>query len=318
MHASERDPLKIGRAAEALKDVVVNASAEAIASALNARLKGIDKLPETIVSVAKARWDSVSQYAAKIEQAANAMEVGALGDELRVELGYAAQWVRFFENLDAAARRRVAQAMRGLQYDFSDAGFELFGPDPNLARLTIQDINGETLVGQVMEHIERGDVMKLRQLAAAARTNSITRTSINEAPFFSQLHLLNNFRRNNMLTSPTTWLVRNPVSGLGVAFYRGLQDITAGALRAGARGGMEAAFFANRAALDASQMAWKNAITYLGTGKARMGLDNAMEVAPEIIEREKQMIDDALTTGVALLQKLKEALWGLPARIQPL
>jgi hypothetical protein len=292
-----------------------NASAEAIASALNARLKGIDKLPETIVSVAKARWDSVSQYAAKIEQAANAMEVGALGDELRVELGYAAQWAHFFENLDAAARRRVGQAMRGLQYDFSDAGFELFGPDPNLARLTIQDINGETLVGQVMEHIERGDVMKLRQLAAAARTNSITRTSINEAPFFSQLHLLNNFRRNNMLTSPTTWLVRNPVSGLGVAFYRGLQDITAGALRAGARGGMEAAFFANRATLDAAQMAWKNGITYLGTGKARMGLDNAMEVAPEIIEREKQMIDDALTTGVTLLQQ--PSYWANTAGMGP-
>ena len=280
-----------------------NASAEAIASALNARLKGIDKLPETVVSVAKARWDSISQYAAKIEQAANAMEVGALGDDLRVELGHAAQWAHFFENLDAAARRRVGQAMRGLQYDFSDAGFELFGPDPNLARLTIQDINGETLVGQVMEHIERGDVMKLKQLAAAARTNNITRTSINEAPFWSQLHLLNNFRRNNMLTSPTTWLVRNPVSGMGVAFYTGLQDIAAGGLRAGARGGMEAAFFANRAALDATQMAWKNAITYLGTGKARMGLDNAMEVAPEIIEREKQMIDDALTTGLALLQQ---------------
>lgn len=292
-----------------------NASAEAIASALNARLKGIDKLPETIVSVAKARWDSVSQYAAKIEQAANAMEVGALGDELRVELGYAAQWAHFFENLDAAARRRVSQAMRGLQYDFSDAGFELFGPDPNLARLTIQDINGETLVGQVMEHIERGDAMKLRQLAAAARTNNITRTSINEAPFWSQLHLLNNFRRNNMLTSPTTWLVRNPVSGLGVAFYRGLQDITAGALRAGARGGMEAAFFANRATLDAAQMAWKNGITYLGTGKARMGLDNAMEVAPEIIEREKQMIDDALTTGVTLLQQ--PSYWANTAGMGP-
>lgn len=292
-----------------------NASAEAIASALNARLKGIDKLPETIVSVAKARWDSVSQYAAKIEQAANAMEVGALGDELRIELGYAAQWAHFFENLDAAARRRVGQAMRGLQYDFSDAGFELFGPDPNLARLTIQDINGETLVGQVMEHIERGDAMKLRQLAAAARTNSITRTSINEAPFWSQLHLLNNFRRNNMLTSPTTWLVRNPVSGLGVAFYRGLQDITAGALRAGARGGMEAAFFANRATLDAAQMAWKNGITYLGTGKARMGLDNAMEVAPEIIEREKQMIDDALTTGVTLLQQ--PSYWANTAGMGP-
>jgi len=233
----------------------------ATATYLGKRLKGIDKLPESIVMVAKARWDSVSQYAAKIEAAADAMEAGALTDELRVELGHAAQWAHFFENLDAAARRRVGQALRGLQFDFTDAGFDLFGPDPNVARLTIQDINGETLVGQVMEHVDRGDVLKLRQLAAAARLNAVTRTSVNEAPFFSQLHLLNTFRRNNMLTSPTTWLVRNPVSGLGVSFYRGLQDIFSGGIRAGARGGMEAAFFANRAWLDSVQMAWKNAAT---------------------------------------------------------
>ena len=278
------------------------ANVEAIASALNARTKGMDKLPETIVMVAKARWDSVSQYAAKIEQAANAMDVGALSDELKMELGYAAQWAHFFEQMDAAARRRVGQALRGLQFDFTSSGFELFGPDPNIARLTIQDINGETLVGQVMEHIERGDVLKLRQLAAAVRTNSITRTSINEAPFWAQLHLLNNFRRNNMLTSPASWLARNPVSGAGVSFYYGMEDLVEGGLRAGARGGLEAAAFANRAALDASQLAWKNAATYLGTGKARMGLDSALEISGEAIEQERQMINDALTTGVALLQ----------------
>ena len=275
----------------------------ATATYLGKRLKGIDKLPESIVMVAKARWDSVSQYAAKIEAAADAMDAGALTDELRVELGHAAQWAHFFENLDAAARRRVGQALRGLQFDFTDAGFDLFGPDPNVARLTIQDINGETLVGQVMEHIDRGDVLKLRQLAAAARINAVTRTSVNEAPFFSQLHLLNTFRRNNMLTSPTTWLVRNPVSGLGVSFYRGVEDLFEGGIRTGSiRGGMEAAFFANRAWLDSVQMAWKNAITYLGTGKARMGLENAIEVSPEMLEQEKAMIDAALTTGLDLLK----------------
>jgi len=279
------------------------ASVEAIASALNARTKGMDKLPETIVMVAKARWDSVSQYALKIEQAASAMDVGALTDELKVELGHAAQWAHFFENMDAMARRRVGQALKGLQFDFTDSGFEMFGPDPNVARLTMQDINGETLVGQVMEHIERGDALKLRQLAAAARTNKLTRTSINEAPFWAQLHLLNNFRRNNMLTSPQSWLARNPISGMGVSFYYGLEDVMEGALRAGARGGMEAAFFANRATLDASQLVWKNAATYLGTGKARMGLDSALEISKDVVEQEKQMINDALTTGFALLQK---------------
>lgn len=277
------------------------ATAEATFSALAARTKGIDKLPETVVQVAKARWDSVSNYALKIEQAADAMSVGALTDELKVELGYAAQWAHVFEQMDAAVRRRVGQAMRGLQFDFNEYGLELFGDDPNIARLTIQDINGETLVGQVMEHIERGDVLKLKQLAAAVRTNNLTRTSINEGPFWAQLHLLNTFRRNNMLTSPGSWLARNPVSGAGVSFKYGMEDLVAGCLRAGMQGGMEAAFHANRATLDAAQMAWKNAATYLGTGKARMGLESALEISKDMVEKEKQLINDALTNGLALL-----------------
>lgn len=272
---------------------------------LSAKLKGIDKLPESLVMVAKARWDSVTQYAAKLEEASNAMALGALTDDMRIELGYAAQWAHVFEQLDAAARRRVGQALRGLQYDFNDAGFELFGPDTNVLRLTIEDIRGETLVGQVMEHIDRGDVLKLRQLAAAARVNSITRTSINDSRFMTQVHLLNSFRRNNMLTSPTTWLVRNPMSGVGVAFYRGAEDLVEGSIRVGFREGMKAAFYTNRRVLDNINIVYKNAMTYLGTGRAKMGLENAVEMSTEQLQRERELIDAALLNGVDNLKDPK-------------
>lgn len=153
----------------------------------------------------------------------------------------------------------------------------------------------------MLEHVEKGDALKLRQLAAVVRTNKLTHTSMNQGRLMSQIALLNNFRRNNMLLSPGTWLGRNPVSGALVSFYYGMEDIVEGGLRVGAIDGLRAAAFANRATLDAWQMAWKNASTYLGTGKARMGLDNAMEIAPDLIQNERQQIVDALTTGFDLL-----------------
>jgi hypothetical protein len=275
--------------------------AREMAATLGRRVKGVEKLPQTVVMAAKARWDSVSQYADKLEEVSNAMEVGALTDELRQEMGIAAKWANHFELVDAGLRRRVGQALRGLQFDITDTGFQLISPDANWANLTMADIKGETLLGQALEHVEKGDFLKLKQLAAVVRTNNITRTSINSSRLMSQIALLNNFRRNNMLLSPGTWLGRNPASGALVSFYYGLEDIVEGGFRAGALGGLRAAAFANRATLDAWQMAWKNSATYLGTGKARMGLDNAMEIAPELIQNEKQQIVDALTTGLNLL-----------------
>lgn len=272
-----------------------------LAGALGRRFRGIDSLPGAVVQAAKARWDSVSQYADKLEEVATALEAGALTDELRLQLGHAAQWAHFFENLDAAVRRRIGQSLRGLQFGLNGTDFELISPDANWARLTIEDIKGETLLGQTLEHVEKGDALKLKQLAAVVRTNNITRTNLNSSRFMSQVHLLNNFRRNNMLLSPGTWLARNPVSGALVAFHHGIEDIIEGGLRVGAMDGLRAAAFANRATLGAWQMAWKNATTYLGTGRAVMGLDNAMEVAPDLIQNEKQQIVDALTTGFDLL-----------------
>jgi hypothetical protein len=273
-----------------------------LATVLGRRFKGIDSLPGAVVQAAKARWDSVSQYADKLEEVAGAMEAGALTDELRLQLGHAAQWAHFFENLDAAVRRRIGQSLRGLQFNLNGGDFELISPDADWARLTMADIKGETLLGQTLEHVEKGDFLKLRQLAAVVRTNNLTRTSMNQGRLMSQIALLNNFRRNNMLLSPGTWLARNPVSGALVAFHHGVEDVIEGGLRVGAMDGLRAAAFANRATLDAWQMAWKNATTYLGTGKARMGLDNAMEVAPDLIQNEKQQIVDALTTGLDLLR----------------
>lgn len=276
--------------------------AREVAASLGRRFKGIDRLPASVVQVAKARWDSVSQYADKLEEVASALEVGALTDEMRLQLGHSAQWAHFFENLDSAVRRRLGQAMRGLQFDITDTGFELISPDANWANLTMADIKGETLLGQTLEHVEKGDFLKLRQLAAVVRTNQLTRTNMNQGRLMSQIALLNNFRRNNMLLSPGTWLARNPVSGALVAFHHGLEDIFEGGLKAGMLEGFRAAAFANRATLDSWQLAWKNASTYLGTGKARMGLDNAMEIAPDLIQNEKQQILDALTTGFDLLR----------------
>lgn len=108
-----------------------------LAATLGRKFKGIDSLPAAVVQVAKARWDSVSQYADKLEEIASAMDAGAVNDELKLQLGHSAQWAHFFENLDAAVRRRIGQSLRGLQFGLEGADFELISPDANWAKLTM-------------------------------------------------------------------------------------------------------------------------------------------------------------------------------------
>jgi len=268
-----------------------------------ARRGGIADLAETTALVAKARWDSISQFADVVDQIASAMVDGAYTDELKMYLGNATQWAHLFEHLDAFYRRKVGQALHSLQFRFDD-DFTLVDLDEGLVReLTMEDIKGETLLGQVLKHIEQGDTQKLRQMAATVRTNGLTRTQLNTPRFLSQLHLLNNFRRNNMLTSLSSWAVRNPVGGALVSMYYGMEDVIEGSLRVGVAEEMKAIAHANRFLVDAMQMAAKNAFTFLGTGRAVMGPGAfKLDVSPEILGDEKRAVYDALAASLTVFR----------------
>ena len=280
------------------------ADARSIAQVLNRKLRGIDSLPVAVAQTAKARWDSVTNFANELEKAAIGLENGTFDADSRIKLANATQWAHFFENLDAAVRRRVGQALRGLQYNLTDNGIELISPDDKWGRLTMSDIKGETLLGQVLEAVEKGDALKLKQLATTTRIYPALALRLNEPRFLTQMHILNNFRKNNMLLSPTTWMVRNPVSGAGVAFYYGLEDLVEGSFRVGAKDGLRAAGFANRHGLNGWEMAWKNGSDYLGSGKARMGANNAIEMSEEAANAGREQMDAYLTAGFDAIKKL--------------
>jgi hypothetical protein len=275
-----------------------------LAGEFSKKFKAIKDLPKNVVRLAQARWDSASQFANVLEAAADELEaLKAVSPETRARLGAAATWASYFENLDAVVRRKIGQSMRSMRFDVANKGEMLIDFNDEWSQLTLSEIKGDTLLKQVLEDVEKGDPLRLKRLAAAARTAPMSQLSINANGFMAQLSLLNNFRRANMLTSVKSWLGRNPASGILVGIWHGAEDVVAGSFRVGAYDGMKAAAFASRAAVDATTMATRNALTFLGSGKATVGnsIENTFETAAALLEKEAQFVDDALLKGLEVL-----------------
>lgn len=276
-----------------------------LAKEFSNRFRAMRDLPRNVVRLAQARWESASQFANVLEEAADSLDViGEVTPELRARLGASATWASYFENMDAVVRRKIGQSLRAMRFDLLNQGEMLIDFDDEWSQLTLSDVKGGTLLQQVLEDVEKGDKLRLRRLAAAARTSPLNNVSINDKGFLAQLALLNNFRRSNMLTSVKSWLGRNPASGLLVGIWHGAEDVVAGSFRVGVWDGMKAAAFASRAAVDASAIATRNALTFLGSGKATIGnnIENTFETAASLVQREAQFVDDALTRSIEALQ----------------
>lgn len=275
-----------------------------LANEFKKKLAAVKDLPKNVVRLAQARWESASQFADVLEQAMDELEtLKAVSPETRKRIGAAATWASYFESLDAVVRRKIGQSLRAMRFDMAGRGEMLMNFNDEWSALTIDDIKGKTLLGQVMEDVEKGDKLRLRRLAAAARTTPLSQLSIKDNGFNAQLALLLTFRRANMLTSTKSWLARNPVSGVLVGIWHGTEDLVAGSFRVGAFDGMKAAAYANRAMIDANTMAARNALTFLSKGKATIGnnIENTFETAAFLVEKEAQFVDDALTKGLESL-----------------
>lgn len=282
-----------------------NVPVTGLAKEFATRFRNIRDLPRNVVRLAQARWESASQFANVLEEAADSLDmIGAVTPEVRARLGAAATWASYFENLDAVVRRKIGQSLRAMRFDLLDKGDLVIDFNDEWTQLTLSDVKGETLLQQVLEDVEKGDKLKLRRLAAAARVNPVNNLKINSKGFLAQVALLNNFRRANMLTSVKSWLGRNPASGLLVGAWYGAEDVVAGSFRVGAWEGLKASAFASRAAIDASAMATRNALTFLSSGKATIGnnIENTFETAASLVQREAQFVDDALTRSLEDLQ----------------
>ena len=293
-------------AAKALMEMAQKAGADPreVAKALQGRVRGIDNLPSAVYAAAKARWDSATQYTDVLEEMADAMEGGYLTADLKHQAGNAAKWAHFYEQLDAQVRTRVGQALKSMQFK-QDAEITLVDVSKDIQDLTLNEITGNSLVGDMLKLVSEGNAKGLRQMAAAKRADQAL--GINQKGFFRDLSLLNSLRRANLLSSFSTWVVRNPLSGALVQGVYMAEDMVSGSLRMAAKNGLKtgvgdelkAAGFAGRAFVDAFSMSWGNFSEALVSGKTTVARDSLKYVESA----------DELRSSKAIVNAAFDAAW---------
>ena len=293
-------------AAKALMEMAQKAGADPreVAKALQGRVRGIDKLPSAVYAAAKARWDSATQYTDVLEEMADAMEGGYLTADLKHQAGNAAKWAHFYEQLDAQVRRRVGQALKSMQFK-QDAEITLVDVRKDIQDLTLNEITGNSLVGDMLKLVSEGNAKALRQMAAAKRADQAL--GINQKGFYRDLSLLNSLRRANLLSSFATWAVRNPLSGALVQGVYMAEDMVSGSLRLTAKNGLKAgvgdelkaAGYAGRAFVDAFSMSWGNFSEALVSGKTTVARDSLKYVESA----------DELRSSKAIVNAAFDAAW---------
>lgn len=288
----------------------------AIGQLLTTRLKGIDKLPLNTYTAAYMRYQSGMQYANAVEELADALELTrTVPPETIAEFSNIAKWAYFFENIDATVRRKVGQSLQSLQKGYDDVfsgekGWFDFSRD--LSELTIDDITGESLLGQTLEHVRKGDHMELRKIATTKRLSGITGAPINESQFKTQLRLLNIYRKDNMFTSVSTWAFRNPISGIAVSFDYAVRDLVEGSMRVGIRDGLKAFGYANRSAISAWSTAVNNASQGFMLGRQKMGGRSLKEVSQSTLEQSRLIVDTTINDTWDKLVRQKWDYWLSP------
>ena len=270
---------------------------------LKGRVAGINNLPSAVYGVAKARWDSAIQYSDALDELADAIDGGYLDDAIKTQAGNAAKWAHFYENLDAQVRRRVGQALRSLQFKADDE-IPFIDVQREASQLTIDDVEGNSLVADMLKLTTEGNAKELRRRAAAKRLVTMQGGEVNRKGFMAELEILNTLRRANLLSSLSTWAVRNPVSGALVQGVYMAEDVVSGMVRGvtknglkpGVADGLQAAGYAARAWNSAWGMAWGNASESLLKGKGTMGDDNLKFITKGIYESPKEYVNGILTT----------------------
>jgi hypothetical protein len=279
-----RRPFTNQVAAKALMQLAQQSGADPrkVAELLQKRVAGIDNLPAAVYSVAKARWDSAIQYSDSLSELADAIDGNYLTDELKNQAGNAAKWAHFYEQMDAQVRRRVGQSLKSLQFGGSD-DIQLIDVSKDIADLTIDEVKGNSLVGDMLKLVTEANANELRKRAVAKRLQTMNGGKVNESGFMAELRTFNILRKANLLSALSTWAVRNPVSGALVQAMYMAEDTVSGGLRGiskhgllpGVSDGLQASAYAGRAWTSAFGMSWGNTWEMLRDGKATMGDGNA-------------------------------------------
>jgi len=277
------------------------ADPQAVAQVLARKTRDLRSLPGTVYMIAKARWDSASQYADVLDDLANAIDSHTLTDELKTQAGHVAQWAYYFEQLDAQARRKVGQALRSYQFK-QNPEVTFVDLNKDIKKLTLDEVKGNTMVADMLKMTTEGNSNALRKLSRAKRLVSLVEGGINDPTIWADLRILNVYRKANLLSSLGSWLVRNPLSGALVQVAYMAEDTYSGTFRSintngllpGVADGVRASFHAGKNFTSAWGQAWSNASEMLLSGKSTMTGDNPKFTQVGVMQDPATFVNETL------------------------
>jgi hypothetical protein len=248
------------------------------------QVRGLEFLPEMVTRVRVIKEDAVSAFL----DAGDAMVRQALenpGLDVDVNLTNdawaAGKWALIFNELDSFAARKVAQAQVSRQFAAlsPERFFDEFDPD-KIATQRREQINPRTLMGQIMQHIDSGDVHGLQRMLAQARALQKTGDLDLNADWFNR-HMfdIETLRKDGMLSGLQTLGTRNPVSGMGMLFTGTVRQGIDASLRLGDWKGMAIAFSSLRETMGNLDVGWRIARDSWTNGRSVMDLDLARNAA---------------------------------------
>jgi hypothetical protein len=244
---------------------------EDMLASLSRDAKKVAGLPLAMVQSKRLKMDSSRKLTDELTQYAKQIKEGGIGvtDKEKAELLNMTRFAIAFEELDATLSRKVGQALRARQFTNAEIDVDsLLGKvtyDGNESFAALQE---GSLATQILKAIETGDAPALDRVARAKRLGADVGASLNEANFFTQLRLLNNYRKANLFSSPATFIQRNVVSGALVNASYMMEDVYEGVFRAGVGDGFKAAQYAAAQTYQGFSTAWSNAMASLTRGEA--------------------------------------------------
>ncbi len=269
---------------------------EDMLASLAREVKKAANLPLAMVQSKRLKMDSSRKLTDQLTQYAEQIKEGGIGvtDTEKSELLNMTRFAIAFEELDATLSRKVGQAMRSRQYTGAEIDVDsLLGKvtyDGNESFAALQE---GSLATQILKAIETGDAPALERVARAKRLGADVGASLTEANFFTQLRLLNNYRKANLFSSPATFIQRNVVSGALVNSSYMMEDVYEGVFRVGVGDGFKAAQYAAAQTYQGFSTAWSNAMSSLTRGEAtftRAELKEGVDI--ESLVRRKEVEGD--------------------------
>lgn len=241
------------------------------------QVRGLEYLPEIVTRVRVIKEDAAAAFLDATEAMVRQGEANPgidVDTKLTNDAWAAGKWALVLNHLDDFAKRKVAQAQvsrqfKGLSPDRLFSDFDA----GRVTALSREQVNPKTLMGQIMLHIDQGDIQGLKNLLTRARSLQKTGELDLEADWFNQhMRDISVLRKDGMLSGIQTLAYRNPVSGVGMLFAGAARQGIDASLRLGSFKGLAIAATSMRELLGNLDVGFKLAKNSLTNGGSVMEL----------------------------------------------